>query len=108
MIWIIIGAAVLLILIVLWIISKGGVYKRIFAPEHFVELAQSLSDATAAACDKISAPTANPPADDARVFVTSAGVAVMYTVDQEGGNYEHHFSISMAGRYTPHAVGATP
>lgn len=107
MIWIIIGAAIVLVMIVFWIVSKGGIYRRIFAAEHFVEFANSLAAATAAGCDKINEPPGNPPTKDPRVFVTSAGLAVMYTVGRENGNYEHHFSISIAGRYTPHAVGGT-
>jgi hypothetical protein len=107
MIWIIIAVAGLVSLIVIVFVSSGSLYKRIFAPEHYVEFAQSMSVAKARGCDQINEAPGNQPIDDPRVFVTTAGVTVMYTVDAEDGEYIHHYSISIAGRYTPAAVGRT-
>jgi len=106
MIWIIVGAVVLF-LIILWVVSKDRRYKKIFEPEHYVEFAESLAAVTSAACDKIGEPPTNPPTDDSRFFLTAARIVFLYTITEENGQYEHYFSISIAGRYTPHAVGRT-
>ena len=99
------GIGIPVVLLVLFVLVKGRKYNAIYAPGHFIELAQSLQRAKDAACGKIGVPPITPPTDDDRVILSSARIASMYTVDQADDGFSHYFSISIAGGYTPHAVG---
>ena len=44
--------------------------------------------------------------DDPRIFVSSAGLVIIYTVRKQKELFVHHCSVSVAGGYTAHAVGA--
>ena len=45
------------------------------------------------------------PPDDPRIFVSTEGLAIVYTVRQQKQQFVHHCSVSVAGGYTAHAVG---
>lgn len=90
----------------LWMVRRGNKYRQIFASEHLVELARLLQGVKTAACNASpDQPPPDSPMDDDRCFVSSAGIACLYSVDAGEGVFLHHFSISMPGSYTPHAVG---
>ena len=99
------GIGIPLAILVLFVLAKQRKYNAVYAPQHFIELAQSLQRAKDAACAKIGTPPITPPTDDDGVILSSARIASMYTVDQTEDGYSHYFTISIAGGYTPHAVG---
>jgi len=105
--WICFGS--FLLLLVLWFFFKGGKYKQLFADEHFVEIAQGVVGMKQAALDDINDPEhATPPdANDGRLLKTSAGLVIYYDITKDDGRFVHHYSISVAGGYTAHAVGRT-
>ena len=108
MIWLIVAVVVVVLVVGLLLLSGGAVYKAIFSPEHYVEFAQRLAKSKQAACNMIgNLEETESPLDDPRMFLTSAGMAVMYSVDSAEGDagYVHHLSLSIAGRRTPAAVG---
>ncbi len=107
--WICAALAVLLPAgaILLWLFSRGGFYKRVFADEHFLEVARALPRVKAAAVggvyeadEPMESPENNP-----RVLVTSAGLILAYTVRREDDRYVHHYSVSAGGGVTAHSLG---
>lgn len=96
---------ILIGLLALFVFFKERKYKAIYAPGHFAELAQFLQKAKDSACANIGRPPILSPTDDDRVILSTAQIVSMYTVDKIDGGYSHCFSISIAGDYTPHAVG---
>ena len=107
--WICAGLAVALsaAVVLLWLLSRGGFYKRVFADEHFLEVARALPRVKAAAVggvyetdEPMESPENNP-----RVLVTSAGLVLAYTVRCDGDRYVHHYSVSAAGGVTAHSLG---
>lgn len=107
MTWFFVGIGVFVLLIVLWVASKGRLYGRIFSTEHYAELADAMPAVKAAACDMINQDPVLPPTEDQRVVITSAGIAILYTISHKDDEFTHHFSISIAGRLTPYAVGGS-
>ena len=107
MMWLVILIALAIVAIVAMFFFGGGLYKRIFCATHFVELAGVLQRSKDAACRSVDRPPQLPPVGDPRVNVSSAEVATMYTVTSVEDEFEHYLSVSIAGRYTPHAVGGT-
>lgn len=87
-----------------FIISGRRIYRPLFAPEHFEEVAQLLVTLRESALEELDAgPSSldsNPPA-----AVTSAGLALSYTIERHGDHFIHHLAISLPGHTTPHAVG---
>lgn len=95
--------------IALWLAVRARRYARVFADEHWREVARGLAGVKAAALARImriegDEPTAK---DDPRILTTSAGLAVIYTVSERAGRFVHHCSISAIGGPTTHAVGGT-
>ena len=98
--------------IVLFMMRRAAAYKRLFADEHFLEIAEGMTRLKKAAHANIKKSdkqkiTAR---DDPRVLITSQNLRVFYTVVQsetEQGEpcFEHHYSISVLGGYTATAVG---
>lgn len=107
MAWIVVGGLVLLALgvgIRLIVVS----YRRLFSDEHFLEISKSIGSLKTAAISNIETDDDLPSSpDDPRVLRTTAGLAIFYTVRNENGLYIHHYSVSVPGRHTAHAVGAT-
>lgn len=102
--WIVV-IAVPVLLSVLFVVIKGRKYNALYSPAHFIELAHDLQRAKDSACRNIGDPPKTPPTDDDRVILSSCRIASMYTVEQLDGRFLHYFSISIAGSYTPHAIG---
>jgi hypothetical protein len=106
--WLSICAGVAIVAAIGWIISRGGVYRRLFADKHIMEAGQRIAALKQAALakiivtedQKVRAP------DDPRVLRTQAGLALVYTISRRAtGDYVHHASVSLSGGYTAHAVG---
>ncbi len=95
--------------LVAWVVYRAAVYRRLFADEHFLEVARGLGRVKTAALDGVTAAgeEAVPSPADLNVLVTRAGLAVLYTVRQAEGEFVHHYSVSVVGGYTAHAVGET-
>ena len=94
----ILGVAVFIIGLYLWRSWKSS--ERIFADEHFEEFAEILFDLRELALGKMKAEDGEVPGK-----VTSAGLAVSYSVEEENSRFKHHVAISTPGRPTPHAIG---
>jgi hypothetical protein len=99
---------VLLILTALWLLDSHRAYAKVFADEHFREVAARLPALKRAALERVvlSASDAVCTSDDPRGMLTSAGLAVLYLIGREGCWFHHDLSVSWSIRaYTPHAVG---
>lgn len=98
-----------IVALVAWIVFRWTTYGRIFADAHFTEVAQGVARLKVAAlervvttdADEVRSPT------DPRVLVTKAGLALVYTVRRLEDRFVHHYSVSVAGGFTAHAVGET-
>ena len=98
MAWIFVG-----LLAASFIIWGATRYRPIFADKHFTEMARTVAQVKAAALEHGDDPYR--PADDPRAQVTTAGLALVYTINQRDDRFIHHYSVSIPGRVTPHAVG---
>lgn len=111
MVWVMSAVGVVLFLgmmvVVLMMIVKGPGYRRIFAARHFVEFGGLVAAAGKAGCTLMNEPPIEPANEDGRLVVSSAGLVFVYSVDEEAGEYVHRLSVSIAGKYTPHALGGT-
>jgi hypothetical protein len=107
--WICAGTAV--VTVVGWIVLRGATYRRIFANAHFTEVAQGVARIKVAAMERVIASDEDEvrSAADPRALITSAGLAMVYTVRRIEDRFVHHYhySVSVAGGYTAHAVGET-
>jgi hypothetical protein len=99
----------MLVALVAWIALRGAKYRRIFADRHFVEVAQGVARIRSAALSRVivSDDDVVRSPNDPRALVTSAGLALLYTIRRAENQFVHHYSVSLAGGYTAHAVGET-
>ncbi|MHB1426072.1 MAG: hypothetical protein ACYC3I_23155 [Gemmataceae bacterium] len=112
MYWLTIGIlctiALLVTLASLWLLGGRGIYAKVFADEHFREVAARLPALKRAALERVVSSESDTicPPDDPRGILTSAGLAVLYLVSRQGAWFHHDLSISLTIRpYTAHAVG---
>ncbi|MRG95265.1 hypothetical protein [Polyangium spumosum] len=93
--WLLVGLVVFLIY---RLVLKRPRYDRLFSPDHLMELSRGLGRAKEAALGRVGK---GPPADpfaEGNAFVTSADIAVVYTVAKAGEDgHEHHVSLSHRG-----------
>ncbi|MFO0576604.1 MAG: hypothetical protein U1A78_21570 [Polyangia bacterium] len=90
-------------------------YQLIFAKEHFIEFAQALAELkkkhlegfTDSAPAKRLDRTTISPGDAPPNFVTSAGLALLYSVRPEGPRTAHHLSLSYRGQPIAYAAATT-
>jgi hypothetical protein len=98
--WILAGLAIVLAWLIL---SRLRSYEKLFATSHLMEFGQALAALKRAAMQNMM--TVLSP-DDARVLQTSAGLALIYTINLDpDGRYIHHASVSIPGQVTTAAVG---
>ncbi|HUQ06648.1 MAG TPA: hypothetical protein VM261_29295 [Kofleriaceae bacterium] len=85
-------------------VRRTRIYKALFGAAHVVEVADALARMKRAALVQVDG---EPPTslDDGRLFVSSAGLAVAYTVRKHDGHFIHHVSVALAGTFTGFAVG---
>lgn len=102
-------ASVTVAALVAWVVFRGGVYRRLFADGHFMEVARAAGRVKTAALGRVITSDDDEPRSpaDPRAAVTSAGLALLYTVRRVEDRFVHHYSVSVAGGYTAHAVGET-
>ena len=108
MMWIGIAVAGVIGSVLLWLFVRSSKYKAIFADEHFLEIAAELppiKQHAYAMADDAPDRSKPPTDDDPRMFVSSQGLIVMYTIGLEEGEYEQHVSVSLDTGYTAGAVG---
>lgn len=94
---VIVGVTLAALATVFWFRSRTGFYRVVFSGEHYTEFAKAFSEIRAHAIAKREESSEAPvSADDSRVFITSVGLRVFYTIshDTEEG-YEHHLSMSV-------------
>lgn len=105
--WVIVGFGV--VSAVAFVRSRTRRYRRLFADEHFFEIAHACPRLKAAALERPIIDEQDMPRtpDDPRALVTRAGLAIVYTVRPQESELVHHCSVSVPGGYTAHAVGAT-
>ncbi|WP_437767107.1 hypothetical protein WMF27_20915 [Sorangium sp. So ce281] len=93
--WLLVGLVVFLIY---RFAMKRPRYDRLFSPDHLIELSRGLGRAKDTALKR---PGGGPPADpfaEGNAFITSADIAVVYTVAEAGeAGREHHVSLSFRG-----------
>jgi hypothetical protein len=93
--WLLVG---LVVFLVYRFATKRPRYDRLFSPNHLIELSRGLGRAKVAALGRVGE---GPPADpfaEGSGFITSADIAVVYTVAKAGeGGHEHHVSLSFRG-----------
>ncbi|MDI1429297.1 hypothetical protein [Polyangium sorediatum] len=102
--WLILGLVVFLIY---RLAMKRPRYDRLFSPDHLMELSHGLGRAKEAALAGVGlAPPADPFAAG-NAFITSADIAIAYTVAREGeeDGHEHHVSMSYRGGAFARAAG---
>jgi hypothetical protein len=90
-----------------WIFFRSRAYHRLFADEHFFEVAQAVARLKVAALGEVialGADEAHSPTDP-RALVTNAGLALFYAVRRGDDRFVHHYSVSVAGGHTSRVVG---
>jgi hypothetical protein len=107
--WIVPGIIVVLCLLVSLALSRASTYRRLFADEHFLEVARAAHRMKLAALANVmlSDDELPKPPDDPRIFVSTEGLVIVYTVRRQKQQFVHHCSVSIAGGYTAHAVGGS-
>jgi hypothetical protein len=98
----------LLALASLWLLRGLEVYTKVFADEHFREVAARLPALKRAALERVvsSESDAVCTSEDPRGMLTSADLAVLYLVGQQGPWFHHDLSVSLPTRaYTAHVIG---
>jgi hypothetical protein len=101
--WLIIG--LVLFLLYRWIIRVPR-YGRLFSPEHLREVAGGLERALPVALEYVGKPPPSDPFAAGSAFMTSADIAVFYTIAKsDGGGFEHHLSMSYKGGSFARAAG---
>ena len=105
--WIVLLSAV--VLFAVWLALKLRRHTRILSDDHLAEVAERFDAVRSFAYRLADEPLAADPVDpgDPRVAVTRDGVVVAYTIRRDGTRYVHHFSVSVAGGYTPPSVGGS-
>jgi hypothetical protein len=100
-------AGLLVAALVGWIFLRSRAYRRLFADEHFLEVAQAVARLKVAALGKVIALGSDEALSptDPRALVTSSGLALFYTVRRDDERFVHHYSVSVAGGYTSRVVG---
>ncbi|XXY53410.1 hypothetical protein WME91_19965 [Sorangium sp. So ce269] len=93
--WLLVG---LVVFLVYRFAMKRPRHDRLFSPDHLIELSRGLGRAKDAALGRVGG---GPPADpfaEGNAFITSADIAVVYTVAKAGKDgHEHHVSLSRRG-----------
>ncbi len=104
-----IASGVIVAAVTAFIMSRARKYRRLFSDDHFAEIVRRAPALKQAALGHVMATDADAPSSpaDPRVMTTSAGLAIVYTVRARMTDHVHHVSVSAAGGYTAHAVGAT-
>jgi hypothetical protein len=98
---------VLLTLAILWLLDSYRAYAKVFADEHFREVAAQLPALKKAALERVilSASDGVCKPEDPRGMLTSSGLAVLYLIGREGFCFHHDLSVSWPIRaYTPSGV----
>ncbi|HTN85157.1 MAG TPA: hypothetical protein VL242_15770 [Sorangium sp.] len=102
--WLLVG---LVVFLVYRFTMKRPRHDRLFSPDHLIELSRGLGRAKNTALGRAGG---GPPADpfaEGSAFITSADIAVVYTVAQPGEDgHEHHVSLSFRrGAFARAAAG---
>src|SRR5262249_45910610 len=91
------------------VVSRAKTYRRLFGDDHFLEIAKAAARLKAAGVEQLTQTDSDLPSssDDPRILLTSAGLAIVYTVRQEEAAFRHHCSVGVQRGITANAVGGT-
>lgn len=105
--WALIIGASLAGLVALALVAKARRLRRLFGDDHHLEIARRAPALKAAALDRAADPDSlgRVALDDPRLVLTTAGLAILYTVASEDGRFVHACSVSYQGGVTAHAIG---
>ena len=95
---------VLGVVAVRFVLSRRRIYKPLFEHRHYEEVAAELARLRGAALSAVtleSDESAAPPPG----VLTTAGLALSYSISEDEDRFIHHIAISLPGHVTPHAVG---
>jgi len=82
-------------------------YEKIFSAAHLMELDRGLLRSRVAAMERVGQRALGLPFAEGTAFVTSADIAVFYTIStNEKDGFEHHVSLSYRGGFLATAAGA--
>jgi len=89
--------------------SRARRYGRLFATEHFIEIARACGPLRAAAIARADYPAAESAVEqgDPRTFLSHGPLIVVYTARALEEHVVHHLSVSVPGRVTTGAAGTT-
>lgn len=96
------------VVIVAFVAMRLRRYARFFSDEHWLEVARGLGPVKQAALERVIRDGEGEPRvqeNDPRAFVSSAGLAIVYTVSEGAGGYVHHWSVGAVSGPTAHALG---
>lgn len=101
--WILIGLVVFLF----YRLAKGRPrYGRLFSAAHLMEIDRGIERASARATERIGEASPKDPFADGCAFMTTADIAVFYTIAKApNGTFEHHVSLSYRGGPFARAAG---
>ncbi len=88
---------------------RARFYREFFADPHLRAVAAALPELRQVALPGATVSTVTSPQTvEPKPLVSPLGLVVVYTVrgDREADRFIHHVSVSLAGGYTPHGVGA--
>jgi len=101
--WLLVG---LLVFLVFRLVTRTPRYGKIFSPNHLMELSRGLGRARDAAKARVGKPPPEDPFAEGIAFITSADIAVAYTIAKaDKGGFEHHISLSHRGGHFARAAG---
>ena len=94
----VLAAVIIILAFMMW--RKSKYLKHVFSDAHYFEVAEVLHELKGPAVKRLVG------TDDGSVDgkVTSAGLALSYSISEEGGQFEHHVAVSMTNRPTLHAI----
>jgi hypothetical protein len=98
--------AIIAFLLLAMLVARIRVYGRLLSDAHFLNIGQGMPALRAGAfTESIRADQdAIRSSDDARVLKTDAGMAIVYTIVQQGSDFVHHCSVGLPGDHVAHGT----
>jgi len=99
----VVPALLAIIAVAYFVVRRRRIYRPLFTHEHYNEVAGLLVALRESALDELKLGATSDSAPPA--LVSSAGLALSYSIARNGELFVHHFAISLPAHRTPHAVG---
>jgi hypothetical protein len=109
MFWSIFIVLIVIAIVVIYIAGEAHKYSSLFAPKHISEFATGMAQLKRAAMASIIQPGEDYQAErfDHNTFVSSAGLAAMYTISMQKELFCHHISLSHQTAVLAHSAAMT-